>query len=759
MPVHNSDQKEGEQIIELKNPMMIKPLRKNENSIIKLTSPLVIKKIENNFEDNKFKVDSGTNPKAEKKYKSLPKALDENIDSKKSKIKQKRKSRNKLFLNEEENFNEIKNHYYKIDNDPNLNLSIARPPKPEKITETRTHSKKNRKKGNYKANKKQTSVQPVKEILPPSEVQLKGAVSIQNLSELTQISHEEIIKFLFIQGTIVNINQVIDLETATLVLNNFNIKINDKIEQIEETNHKTTDIDTSIKYKDSKFVKKRAPIVTIMGHVDHGKTTLLDAIRSDSNKITESEAGGITQNIGTYEVNVVHNSEEKRITFLDTPGHEAFIAMRARGAQLADIAILIIAADDGIKPQTEEALKYIQKSNLAMIVAITKIDKETSNIEFIKEQLAKYNVVAEDWGGETPIIPVSAISKTNISQLIENIIILSDIQDLKADFEKPAEGTVIESYIDKNQGHVATVIIQDGKLKIGDIIVCGNIIGKTRSIINTTKHKIKASGPSSIVKVSGLSGIADIGENFSVFPSEKEAKKAISLFKEKDSIQLSQQTRNNYVPLEYGINTANKNIQIILKTNTQGSLESLLYSIKNIPQEKIQVEMLIASAGEITENDVNLAISTNSVVFAFDVNINQGAKSIASKNKVEITNYSVIYDLIEDLESRMIAMLEPKYLENEIGSGEIKATFNLSRGVIAGCYVTSGKLRKDTLVKVYKQNIQIYSGNLDSIKKVKDDVLEIEAQQECGLFIEDFQDWESGNIIRSFELIEQKQKL
>nr|YP_010337684.1 translation initiation factor 2 [Sahlingia subintegra]UNJ17269.1 translation initiation factor 2 [Sahlingia subintegra] len=757
MSAHNQDQRELEKIIALQTPMIIRQAEKKDNSLIKLTNPLLIKKVDNSLEEDNFQINVGINPRSEKKYKSVAKTEDENVESKKNKLKQKRKNRTKIYLNEEETLNEIKDGYYKLDNNPILSLSIARPPKPNSIIDNKKTLKKIRKNNNNKPNKRNVITKQIQYIDPPSEVQLNNAISIQGLAELTKISHEEIIKFLFLQGTIVNINQIIDLETATLVLNNFDIKINNTPET-KKRNRNTTANSTSIT-DENISLKPRPPIVTIMGHVDHGKTTLLDAIKNSDDKVVENEAGGITQTIGTYEITVNHKSEEKNITFLDTPGHEAFIAMRARGANLADIAILIIAADDGIKPQTEEALKYIQKSGLAMIIAITKIDKEGANIETIKENLTKYDITPEDWGGETPVIPISAISGKNIDQLIENIILLAEIQDLKANYDKPAEGRVIESYIDKAQGAIATILIEEGKLNIGDVVVCGNIFGKVRAMIHPQQQKIKSSGPSSILKISGLSSIADIGEKFSVFQSEKEAKKAIALLKENNSNDFYEHKRNNYVPLEYGINTANKNIQIILKTDTQGSLESLVYSIKSIPQDKIQIEMLSASSGEITENDVNLAASTNSIMIGFNIGSTPGAKNAATKYNLEIQNYNVIYDLIEDLQTKMISMLEPTYLENEIGSGEIKATFNLSKGIIAGCYVTSGKLKKDSLIKVYKGKDEIYKGNLDSIKKVKEDVTEIDAKQECGLFVEGFQHWQSGNIVKSFELIKQKQKL
>nr|QUE28155.1 InfB [Sahlingia subintegra] len=737
--------------------MIIRQVEKKENLLIRLTNPLFIKKIENTLEEDKFQANVGINPRTEKKYKSVAKIGDENVESKKNKLKQKRKNRTKIYLSEEETLNDIKDGYYKLDKNPVLSLSIARPPKPESTADTKIAIKKIKKKNNHKSNKKNTHTKQIAYIEPPSEVQLNNAISIQNLAKLTRISHEEIIKFLFLQGTIVNINQIIDLETATLVLNNFDIKINNEPEI--KSQNKFTELSPASTNNEYLNLKPRSPIVTIMGHVDHGKTTLLDAIKSNNEKIADNEAGGITQTIGAHEITVSHKAQEKHITFLDTPGHKAFMAMRARGANLADIAILIIAADDGIKPQTKEALKYIQQSKLAMIVVITKIDKETADIEAIKENLTQYDIVAEDWGGDTPVIPVSAVSNKNIDQLIEKIILLAKIKDLKANYEKLAEGRIIESYIDKAQGAIATILVQEGTLNVGDVLVCGNVFGKVRAMIHPSQQKMKSCGPSSILKISGLCGIADIGEKFVVFESEKEAKKAISSFKENNSENCNQQTRNNYVPLEYGINTANKKIQVILKTDTQGSLESLVYSIKNIPQEKIQVEMLSASSGEITENDVNLATSTGSIILGFNIGATSGAKNTATKYNLDIQNYKVIYDLIEDLETKMISMLEPEYLEDEIGSGEIKATFNLSKGVIAGCYVTSGKLKKDTLIKVYKEDNVIYKGNLDSIKKVKEDVMEIDAKQECGLFVEGFQDWQSGNTLKCFELIEQKQKL
>nr|QUE28332.1 InfB [Pseudoerythrocladia kornmannii] len=726
-----------------------------------MLNPSIIKKTEKLKEEQKFEVDVTSTSRIDKKHKNTIKGEQDNLESKKNKTRQKKKSRNKLYLREEEALSEFKPDYYKSNDNPTLSLSIARPTRPSTAGENKALQKK-RKKKNLRSNKiekkNNTNIQK-DSITIPSSIQLNGPIAIQELADITQISHEEIIKFLFLKGVVVNINQIIDLKTAELVLNNFEIEI-EKNELEKPENINIDETDGPLKFdKNDKNLESRPPVVTIMGHVDHGKTTLLDAIRKSKTKVADNEAGGITQTIGTYEIIVNYNSKDKKITFLDTPGHKAFMSMRERGARLADIVILIIAADDGIKPQTEEALKYIKETKLPIIVAITKIDKEEANIESIKESLTHYDLVSEDWGGNTPFIPISAKTGENLEKLIDTILLISEVENFQASTEAATEGTIIESHLDKTQGAVAKIIVQEGILNVGDIILSGTVFGKIRAMINQEGNKIKSCGPSSITQIAGLSNIAEIGERFTVCKSEKEAKKEAQSFKSTILTATSQQMISGGIQLEYGLNTTNKKIQLILKASTQGSLESILYAIKNIPQKKIQIEILGASSGEITETDINLAVSTNSIVVGFNTTCAPGAKQSAERNKVKIQQYDIIYDLIEDIEKVMINMLEPEFLEQEIGIGEIKATFNLSKGIIAGCYVISGKLKKNSLIKVYKDNEKIYEGNLDSIKRVKEDVEEVASQQECGVFIEDFQTWQSGSIIKSFELIEQPQSL
>nr|QUE30059.1 InfB [Erythrocladia irregularis] len=740
--------------------MKVHTIQKQDSAIIRLVNPSIIKKIERIQEEPKFTVDVNTNSRNDKKHKNTIKGEQENLESKKNKIKQKKKNRSKLYLNEEEALNEFKPNYYKSKENAAISLSIARPARPTSEVDNKLLNKRRKKKSirtNKTEKKHNTKTQNTQITTIPSSIILEGPIAINELSNITNISHEEIIKFLFLQGLIVNINQVIDLATAKMVLNNFNIEINNDIENICNP--------TPIKIQEEDLGKEhitRAPVVTIMGHVDHGKTTLLDAIRQHKTKVAGNEAGGITQTIGTYEINITNQLEEKKITFLDTPGHKAFISMRERGAKLADIVILIIAADDGVKPQTEEALSYIQETQLPVIVAVTKIDQENVNnvnIDTIKETLTQYNLISEDWGGTTPFIPLSAKTGKNIDKLIETILLIAEVENLQTSIEKDTQGTIIESHLDKQQGAVAKVIVQQGTLKVGDILLSGCIFGKVRSIITQEGNKIECCYPSSIVQITGLSNIAEIGENFTTCESEKTAKKLANNFRQTISKTQSPQMLSGGIQLEYGINITNKKIQLIIKANAQGALESILYSIKNIPQEKIKIEILAASSGEITETDINLAASSNSLVIGFNTTCAPGTKQTAEKNQVRIQQYDIIYDLIEDVEKEMIKLLEPEFIEQEIGIGEIKATFNLSKGVIAGCYIVSGKLKKNSLVKVYKEDLQIYKGNLDSIKRIKEDVEEVESQQECGVFIENFQAWQSGHMIKCFDLLEQEQTL
>nr|ARO91366.1 initiation factor IF2 [Rhodochaete parvula]ASK39558.1 translation initiation factor 2 [Rhodochaete parvula] len=756
-------QSDTENCIELLFPMTIQYSQTQVSNIILLINPLQIT-VENQLENKtKFEVEINPTQKIEKQAKSVSREVDdEDVESKKNKIKQKRKSRNKLLLREEDALNEFKVDYSKTAENSSLALSLARPTKPKKLESSNLNKDKNTK--NNISNKiiinKKSEIISRKiakdEAVLVNSIEISKSLTIQELSQLSQIPQEEIIKFLFLQGIIANVNQLIDINTATKVSKNFGIEVNNLSNQNTKTSIKQSNI---LDNEDPTKLESRSPIVTIMGHVDHGKTSLLDAIRNSNNKVAEKEAGGITQTIGTYEIDIQYKEKTHTITFLDTPGHEAFIAMRERGIRLADIGILVIAADDGIKQQTEEAIKYIQKSKLSMIIAITKIDKTDSQIEKIKENLTHYNIISEDWGGEIPVIPISAHKRTNINELIENILLIAELENLQANPNRAAKGTIIESHLDKTKGPVANIIIQNGTLNIGDIIYSGKIFGKIRTMIKNTNQKIQKAGPSSVVEISGISELASIGDNFEVCKSEKEAKNKAEEFKAGQQSIILPINRLNTSNIEYSTNSQTKYLQFVLKAKTQGTLESIIHCIEQIPQNKVKIEILAAHTGEITESDINLVIPTNAIIIGFDTSYAPGAKQAAERNKITIKQYNIIYDLINDIETKMISLLDPEYIENEIGTGEIKATFNLSKGIIAGCYILNGKLKRNSLIKIFRNQQEIYAGNLDSIKKVKEDVEELDAKQECGIFIESFQDWQKGDIINVFSLIERKQTL
>nr|QUE29088.1 InfB [Madagascaria erythrocladioides] len=712
-----------------------------------------------------MEISTKTSTKTEKKGRLSTKHIDQDhLESKKGKIKQKRKSRTKLYLKEEDTINELKSSHLKSQISTSLASSLARPERPPKqegnrsldLNTNTTFTKK--KKIKKHLNHKKSILASAESNKIPETIKLSSSITIQELADISNIPQEEIIKYLFLQGMIININQIIDYKTAISVAGHFGITIkNDPDDNISTIVENT--IRENLKDEEIEDLELRPPIVTIMGHVDHGKTTLLDNIRHSKTKIADQEFGGITQTIGTYEIEVSYKSKPFKITFLDTPGHKAFVAMRERGVKLADIAVLVIAADDGIKPQTEEAIEYIQKAGLSLIIAVNKIDKEGADVEKIKEYLTKYNIIAEDWGGDTQIIPISAKTGKNIDKLLESISLIAEISNFQANPNKKAQGTIIESHLDKTKGAVATLIIQNGSLTVGDILYSDNIFGKIRAMTNSWQEKIEKCGPSSIVEVCGISDIASIGSQFEICTSEKEARsKAEDFIASQKSIGRNTKKSSN-TKLEYGIDTTNKCLRIILKTSTQGTLESILDCINNIPQTKIQIEILTAASGEITETDIHLANSTQAQVIGFDTSYAPGAKQAAEKSQIVVQEYKVIYDVIENLEKEMISLLDPFYIEEEIGKSEIKTIFNLSKGVIAGCYINEGKLKRNCLVKIFRQHQEIYKGNLDSIKKIKEDVAELEQGQECGIFIEDFQDWQKDDQLIAFNLIEQNQNL
>ena len=491
-----------------------------------------------------------------------------------------------------------------------------------------------------------------------------------------------------------------------------------------------------------------------MGHVDHGKTTLLDKIRQT--QIAQKEAGGITQKIGAYEVEIDYRDGKKKLVFLDTPGHEAFSSMRSRGVQVTDIAVLVVAADDGVKPQTIETIKCIKEAEVPLIVAINKIDKDDANIDNIKQELTTYNVIPDDWGGDTPMIPISAKQGTNMNELLEMMVLVSEMLDLRASRSVNGQGTVLEANLDKSKGAIATLLVQNGVLNVGDIIVTSQHMAKIRGMVNSNGEAITESLPSSPALVWGLSDVPNIGDKFEAFKNEKEAKTALEIRKnESTNIQKTSSTSDKYSLLSSNIEAV---INLVIKTDIQGSVEAIISSINQIDQEKVKIRVLYASPGEITETDVDFADASKSKILAFNSTLAPGAKKVARHLGVTIKEYNVIYDLFDDIQIMVDDIIGPQYEERSIGKAIVKAVFPLGKNYVAGSFVNEGKIVKGCHIKVNRDGVQVYEGILSSLKQFKQDVLEIEQDSECGIYIEEFDEWKEDDIILAFELIEKKKK-
>lgn len=545
------------------------------------------------------------------------------------------------------------------------------------------------------------------------------------------------------------INQEIDFATAEKVCEKYECLVVKKEEKEE------LEVVEEEEVVEENLVK-RPPIVTVMGHVDHGKTSLLDAIRKAN--VTAHEAGGITQHIGAYTVNL--NGE--KLTFLDTPGHEAFTAMRARGAQVTDVVILVVAADDGIMPQTKEAISHCKAAEVPMIVAINKIDRPGANIDRVKQELTEYELVAEDWGGDTICVPVSAKTGENLEQLLEMVLLTSEMGELKADPKRKAKGTVIEAKLDKGRGAVATLLIQNGTLHVGDSILVGSTYGRIRAMFDDKGKSIKAAGPSIPVEILGLSEVPSAGDRFTVVKDEKTARNMAETRKQK--IKDESFHSANRVSLEDLYNQIQegtvKELGIIVKADVQGSVQAIKQSLEKLSTEDVKVRVIHGGVGAITETDVTLATASNALLIGFNVRPDSNATVIADKEGVEIKTYRIIYDAIEDVKSAMIGMLDPEYKEVVNGKAEVRMVYKISNiGTIAGCYVTDGKIIRNSEVRVIRDGIVIFESTLASLKRFKDDAKEVNTGYECGLSVEKFNDLKEGDVIESFSMqaIERKQ--
>ena len=580
-----------------------------------------------------------------------------------------------------------------------------------------------------------------------TEIEIPDSISVKDLAAEMKKTTAEVIKKLFGYGIMATINQDLDFDTAFLVAGEFGIT----------AKKKETVTDEDILFDDSEDKEEdlevRPPVVVVMGHVDHGKTSLLDTIRKTN--VIGGEAGGITQAIGAYKVKV--NGRE--ITFLDTPGHEAFTAMRARGAQITDIAILVVAANDGIMPQTVEAINHAKSAGIPIIVAINKIDLPDANVDKVKQELMNYELVPEEWGGDTICVPISAKNNINIDQLLEMVLLEADVLELKANPNKQSKGVVIEARLDKNKGAIATMLVQRGTLDVGDTLIVGSSIGRIRAMVNENGKKVKSAGPSTPVEIMGLTEVPEAGDTFYEVKDEKTAKHLIEKRKrEAREKAIGSGTKVTLDNLFSQMEEGNlKHLNLIVKADVQGSVEAVKQSMEKLQNEEVKVKVIHAAPGAVNESDVTLAKVSNAIIIAFNVRPIPAAKEMAEKEEVEIKQYSVIYQAIEEIEAAMKGMLAPKYEEKVIGNAEVRQTFRISNvGTIAGAYVLSGKVERNAGVRVIRDNIVIHEGKLATLKRFKDDAREVTKGFECGIQIENYNDIKEGDIIEAYVMEEIK---
>ena len=608
---------------------------------------------------------------------------------------------------------------------------------------TTVRGKRNKKKASLKEGEERTK----QKIFELKEITIPETISVKDLATELKKTSSEVIKKLFGYGIMATINNELDFDTAFLVAEEFGVTAIKK----ETVTEEDVLFDDSEDKEDE--LMERPPVVVVMGHVDHGKTSLLDAIRSTN--VIEGEAGGITQHIGAYKVKV----NEREITFLDTPGHEAFTSMRARGAQITDIAILIVAANDGVMPQTVEAINHAKAAGIPIIVAINKIDLPGANPEKVKQDLMQYELVPEEWGGDTVFVPISAKQRTNIDQLLEMVLLVADMKELKANPKKQAKGVVIEARLDKAKGPIATMLVQRGTLDVGDTIVVGSSIGRIRAMANDKGQRVKKAGPSTPVSIMGLTEVPEAGDTFYEVKDEKMAKHLIERRKRQAREKaIGMSTAVTLDDLFSQIEKGNlKQLNLIVKADVQGSVEAVKQSLEKLSNEEVKVKVIHSNVGAVTETDVTLAKVSNAIIIAFNVRPNVMAKEMAEKEEIQIKQYSIIYQAIEDVESAMKGMLDPKYEEKVIGNAEVRQTFKISNvGTIAGCYVLDGKVERNAGVRVIRENVVIHEGKLKSLKRMKDDAKEVAKGYECGIQIEDYNDVKEMDIIEVYIMEEVK---
>ncbi|MGB5963523.1 MAG: translation initiation factor IF-2 [Coleofasciculaceae cyanobacterium] len=689
---------------------------------------------------------------------------EENGEEEGSKAGKKVKRKAAVFLDEDEDIDDLDG----IDLPVTVSASVARPPRPKSLPgqvavaaamPNLNQRKKPGAKGSRVSKSELRDQRREKNAGPqrPEKIVLTGSLSIRELATALVVPETEIIRKLFFKGMAVSITQTLDIPTASMVAEELGVEVETAEEEAPAT--KVTEM---LDAGDMESLQRRPPVVTIMGHVDHGKTTLLDAIRQT--KVAQGEAGGITQHIGAYHVDVEHEGEMQQVVFLDTPGHEAFTAMRARGARVTDIAILVVAADDGVRPQTIEAISHAKAAGVPIIVAINKIDKAGAQPDRVKNELTEQGLQPEEWGGDTIMVPVSAIQKENLDTLLDMILLVAEVEDLQANPDRLARGSVIEANLDKARGPVATLLVQNGTLQVGDSLVAGSVFGKVRAMIDDQGAKVEAAGPSFAVELLGLSDVPAAGDEFEVFASEKEARAtANTRTDEQRQSRLQQVMASRRVTLNSLSAQAQegelKELNLILKGDVQGSVEAILGSLRQLPQNEVQVRVLFAAPGEITETDVDLAAASGAVIIGFNTALANGARQAADREGVDVREYNIIYKLLDDIQGAMEGLLEPEQVEEPLGQLEVRAVFKVGRGAVAGCYVQSGKAVRNCNIRVKRGGKVVYTGILDSLKRMKEDTKEVATGFECGIGLDKFNDWAEGDIIETFTMVTKRRTL
>nr|YP_009315349.1 Translation initiation factor 2 [Yamadaella caenomyce]SCW23804.1 Translation initiation factor 2 [Yamadaella caenomyce] len=711
-------------------------------------SQSIIDPSSNNIENFVSSVDQILSNKPDKKLKTYNSLIDP-VESKKNKAKFKKKVRTKIHLN---------------DDDESLGSSydsLAEGDKISNLSLKRTNKNLKKKLSTRSALKSAEAVPQVKaddvSKDKPKYIYVNHALSVGELSSVLDIPAVQIIKYLFLQGISVTINQVIDIGTIELIASNYGVTINK--ESAPQMNSSCRKISSDSIINDT-MSERRLPVVTIFGHVDHGKTTLLQAISGDQS--LSQESGGITQSIQSHTIILKHQGQNRRLIFLDTPGHEAFSSMRMRTVQITDVAILVVAADDGLQPQTKEAIDYFRTHKLPFLVAINKVDKKISNVSLIKKDLAEYGIISKEWSGDVPFIEISALQKLNLDQLLISVLSLCDSQKLVANPTHSASGTVLDGYLDKHQGPMAKFLVQNGTLNTGDYVKSGEKVFKVRALLQQKSSSV-SSGPSSIVHVCGMDDLLTSGNTFEVITDLKQAKKELTEYQKSTGkhtkyykkIQSQLFTDSVVKPDD---NQSTKVINIILKTDSEGTIDAILQALATLPQNKVLLNIIAAGVGQVTIQDLNLATISNAIT----LNFNQsafGPKNKINTSDVQVVNFNVIYDLLDYVKHLMLELVDPEYIENKLGKAVVENIFVVSKGVVAGCVVLEGKLKLGAYIKVIRKNQLIYDGSLTSLKRVKEDVDEVAVNYDCGVMCSEFTEWRKKDTLEAYELVEQPKSL